>query len=263
VGKLVKNTIADGISLSSIALGTMRFRDKGLEKEELVDMMKYLYHELGVNTHHSSYEYNSYELYCQALTEFKKDSGVQLHHICKLSSPDFWEENFSKLSLKEKIHNELKSLKTERISVLQWLFRTEPINDEKRIPALHRSLHEIDEAFTEFIKEGIVGVVGTFPYSIAFGEEVSEYVTTNTGWISYHNFAEREYLDNLPSNQWMIGIRPLAAGKVVNSPQGEGGSQSVREALAFCFSDTRVKSNIMSINSMARAQQLQRIIATE
>lgn len=55
-----------------VALGTMRFADRGTSRDELVKLFSYLYHEAGVNVHHSSYEYNSYELYCDALAHFKK-----------------------------------------------------------------------------------------------------------------------------------------------------------------------------------------------
>ena len=62
----------NGVSLGPLALGTMRFADRGLTKEELVNLFSFLYDELGVNAHHSSYEYNSYALYCEALALFKK-----------------------------------------------------------------------------------------------------------------------------------------------------------------------------------------------
>jgi len=67
----------DGMVVSPLALGTMRFADKGQSKDELIKLFEYLYHELGINIHHSSYEYNSYPLYCDAVTQFKKK--VALH----------------------------------------------------------------------------------------------------------------------------------------------------------------------------------------
>ena len=58
--------------ISSIALGTMRFADKGTTKKELIKMFDFLYYEEGINIHHSSSEYSSYPLYCDAVTSFKK-----------------------------------------------------------------------------------------------------------------------------------------------------------------------------------------------
>ncbi len=62
----------DGASVGPVALGTMRFADRNRSKQELVDLFSYLYQEVGVNVHHSSYEYSSYHLYCDALKLFKK-----------------------------------------------------------------------------------------------------------------------------------------------------------------------------------------------
>jgi hypothetical protein len=55
-----------------IALGTMRFADKGRTKEELVSLFSFLLSDLNIDIHHSSYEYSSYPLYCEALAAFKK-----------------------------------------------------------------------------------------------------------------------------------------------------------------------------------------------
>jgi predicted oxidoreductase len=274
--KLIVRRKINDIDVSLISLGTMRFYDKGLTKDDLVALLEYSYHELGINTHHSSYEYNSYDLYCKALAYFKKNKNLELHHICKLSSPDFKDKKFSKAQLKNSILSELKNLNADRISILQWLYRTEPIDDAVRIPALQESLAEIEDAFKEFIDEGIVGTVGLFPYTIEFGEEVAKNISSNTGWISYYNFMERGYIDNLPSNQWMIGLRPLAAGKIFDSGSDQFSSigeiaaeadlsaeeEKVMNALVYCFSDFRVKSNVISINSLIRAKQLKRIFGT-
>jgi hypothetical protein len=71
-GKLTANRIINNCSISPIALGTMRFKDKGATKEDLVNLFSLLYNEGGINVHHSSYEYSSYELYCDSIKSFKK-----------------------------------------------------------------------------------------------------------------------------------------------------------------------------------------------
>jgi aryl-alcohol dehydrogenase-like predicted oxidoreductase len=71
-GKLTANRKIGAIDISPIALGTMRFADKQTTKEEIADLLSFLYHETGINVHHSSVEYASYPLYCEALKDFKK-----------------------------------------------------------------------------------------------------------------------------------------------------------------------------------------------
>ena len=43
----------NGVSLGPLALETMRFADRGLTKEELINLFSYLYNELGVNADHN------------------------------------------------------------------------------------------------------------------------------------------------------------------------------------------------------------------
>jgi aryl-alcohol dehydrogenase-like predicted oxidoreductase len=273
MGELMARRYIDDISLGPIALGTMRFLDKGLSRKELADLIAYTYHELGINVHHSSYEYNSYELYCSALKELRQDKTLDLVHICKLSSPDFKEQKFSTVKLRNRIVAELKHLGIERIDILQWLYRTEPIDDDIREEGLKDSINEINAAFDSFVREGIIGTVGCFPYSIPFGKLIAEVVPQNKGWITYLNLLEQENLDNLPDNQWLIGIRPLAAGKIAMqfekiskgmSDAWDGDElkkmeSAIRLSLNYCLSDARVKTNIISISSRAHADSLLKI----
>jgi hypothetical protein len=60
------------MDFSPIALGTMRFAEKNCTEDDLLQLFNYLYYEIGINVHHSSYEYSSYPLYCNAVKKFKK-----------------------------------------------------------------------------------------------------------------------------------------------------------------------------------------------
>jgi hypothetical protein len=161
------------------------------------------------------------------------------------------------------------------MDVLQWLFRSEPLEDAIRLPKLREQSEEIDHCFRELIRKGLIGCVGTFPYSVPFGKEVSSGISSNTGWISYHNILETENSKNLPRGQWMIGLRPLAAGKVfevLNYREDDllnslipGTDLSRREkqiglALSYCCGFEEVKTNVLSINSMEQAKELKKII---
>jgi len=271
VTQLIAPREVNGIHISPVALGTMRFVDKGLSKEELTYLIEFLYKEVGINIHHSSYEYNSYSLYCDALHSIKYKADLK--HICKLSAPDFKEENFSSNSLREKVCKEIKTLGIERIDFLQWLFRSEPIDDVIRLDKLKDKLNDVEYCFQNLIQEGLIGVVGTFPYSVRFGKHVSERITNVSGWITYFNLLEQEYVDNL-SNEWMIGLRPLAAGRLLSHfqqlddamlqnivPLGNSKTEQVLHiCLAYCLANTQVKTNVLSVNSLEQAESLSRIL---
>ena len=274
-GKLIGNRKIGAIDISAVALGTMRFADKQISKEEIVDLLSFLYHDAGINVHHSSHEYISYTLYCEALKQFKKKSKAGIRHICKLSAPDFKEDKFLSSSLINRVKKELVALDAEHIDMVQWLYRTEPVEDEKRLKGLWESTEEIEYTFAKLIKEGLIGVVGTFPYSVSFGVNVSKTLESVSGWITYFNLMEPENLLNLPEGNWMIGIRPLAAGKIYDvliqlkekdfdrilPPSHLAKKEKIVQfCLSYCLMQEKVKTNILSINSLEQAKSIHRII---
>ncbi|MDQ3842642.1 MAG: hypothetical protein M3342_01310 [Bacteroidota bacterium] len=166
-------------------------------------------------------------------------------------------------------------MQIDRIDFLQWLFRTEPINDAIRLQKLEEARDEIDFTFQEFRKEGLVDSIGTFPYSVPFGTAVSQMLTTISGWITYFNLIEQENINNLPTDQWLIGLRPLAAGKVFSKFEqletktfdefiqvpGLSKTESMIDfSLRYCLMHQQVKTNVLSINSMEQAESIKRIL---
>jgi len=132
------------LGLSNITLGTMRFYDKNLSTKEVTHIIESCY-EIGIDCHHSSLEYNSYQLYLDAL----KSSSCknQIKHIVKLSSPHF-EDNplsFSSKSLEDKNDEKIKNLNIQQIDVLQWLVRSKPINDKDKLNILNLQTEEMEE----------------------------------------------------------------------------------------------------------------------
>ena len=159
---------------------------------------------------------------------------------------------------------------------MQWLFRTEPINDEIRLAKLEASLHEINHSFREFIREGIVGEIGTFPYTVPFGIAVTERIANVSGWITYFNLVEQENIKHLPTGQWLIGLRPLAAGRVfslfnqwleaalndwLDTPHLNRTESIINLCLSYCLMHRDVKTNVLSINSMEQAKSLKKIMS--
>jgi hypothetical protein len=152
------------------------------------------------------------------------------------------------------------------------LYRAEPINDEVRIPHLQDSAAEIEDTFKQFQGEGIIGTVGSFPYTVPFGRTTVAIIPSHAGWITYFNVLEQEYIQNLPAGQWLIGLRPLAAGKIfeqlasipgellqelVSSAGTDKKEDLFQLAINFCLTPVdRVKTNVLSIHTLPEAQKL-------
>ena len=156
------------------------------------------------------------------------------------------------------------------------MFRTEPLNDEKRLDILNEEAQIIEDAFEKFKKEGLIGEVGTFPYSTFFGKQISSKIHSNKGWITYFNLLESENINNLPLNQWMIGLRPLAAGNVFlafNKLDNQVFKQLVEvedfskeecilyHSLHYCLLQDCVKSNVLSINTIEQANKIKKVLS--
>jgi aryl-alcohol dehydrogenase-like predicted oxidoreductase len=169
---------------------------------------------------------------------------------------------------------ELRNLNTDRIDFLQWLFRSEPIDDSVRLPRLIQQQAEVQYGLQQLVKEGLVGVVGSFPYTIEFGEKLQQLVPAATGWITYFNILEQENLKQLPEDFWMIGLRPLAAGKAIAALETAGIDElrlisqldlpdrevTLAAALQFCLDETRISTHVLSINSLEKAAELSRVL---
>jgi aryl-alcohol dehydrogenase-like predicted oxidoreductase len=245
VGELKEN-----LNLSGITLGTMRFVDKGLSVNQIQNIIEKSF-EVGIDVHHSSFEYNSYELYKTALAKTAVKSKIK--HIVKLSSPHFDEKEFSSKKLVDLIDRELISLKVDCIDVLQWLVRSTPINDHDRIKILIQQKDLINSSFAQLKKEGKIKSVFSFPYSIPFAQEVID-IDEVDGVISYLNKNETEY-QYLANKHPFIAIRPFNAGHLVTTENYE---MDIQNCLTFVRNHTNVITQIVSINSLNHLKTISR-----
>ena len=239
--KLIKQ-----FSLSKITLGTMRFLDKNLSVDDVIKLIEQA-HSMGINTHHSSLEYNSYDLYTNAL--YKTSVNKKIKHIVKLSSPHFEENSFSEKKLEEKIDAQLQNLNIDCIDVLQWLIRSKPINDKDRINILKNQKKEIEFTLEKLKKKGKIKSVFSFPYSVPFAKKVLE-LTQIDGIISYLNKEEIDYSEFANTNPF-IAIRPLFAGNLVNNSSNEFiKNNSIKNSMLFSMNHKKVISTVVGINSI-------------
>lgn len=228
------------LNLSAITLGTMRFKDKNLQKKDVVNLIEKAY-DIGIDTHHSSFEYDSYDLYLEALKA--ANCKLEIRHIVKIAAPHFEDKRFSISLLQERVENQLKELNIECIDVLQWLVRSKPINDSARLQILTTFKDEINECLLDLKKEGKVKSVFSFPYSLNFSKEIIGFKQVD-GIISYLNTQEREY-SKLANKLPFIAIRPLFSGRLVEKSNQK---RSVIENIKFVQNHSQVLTQIISIN---------------
>lgn len=133
------------LDVSTLCFGPMRAANKsGVADNTSKEGARALHAALDadVNFVHSSYEYGVRWMMNEALKDHPKRNDI--HHIIKLPVPD-WKDNgqFDAAKFRMRIEEALSDLVTDRIAVLQWMWRADPNDDEHRIPVLHDVVAEV------------------------------------------------------------------------------------------------------------------------
>ena len=168
----------------------------------------------GVNFIHSSYEYRTRWMMGRVLANHPGRS--ELHHVIKVPVPDSTDgDHFEADKFRLRIEEALTDLHTERISVLQWMWRSKPNTDERRLPLLGQIIDEVVDIFHRMRDEGKVGYLMTFPYTVPCGKKAIE-TGKFSGLIGFYNLVEMEMADLFGELQQrdmgFLAIRPLYQG---------------------------------------------------
>ena len=181
------------------------YTSDGVSASDLLNLL----HDSGIDTHHSSAEYDSHPRYLQALAA-SRASGRSFEHVVKLASPSFNSDFFDASQVKTAVDQELSDLGVERIASLQWLFRTpDPSDDETRLRLLRDQFEVLEGTFHELIECGKVANVSSFPYSLSFARATAALkpVSALANYLSLFELDALEVANNFES---LIAIRPFA-----------------------------------------------------
>ena len=165
----------------------------------------------GVNFLHSSYEYGTRWMMNEVLRDHPKRHDV--HHVIKLPVPD-WDDDgaFNEAKFRMRVEEALSELATDRIAVLQWMWRARPNDDEHRLPVLANAVEELTSVFEKMRDEGKVGYLMTLPYTVPAARAALD-TGAFSGLISFYNPIEMEMTEFFPemeaNNQGFLCIRPL------------------------------------------------------
>ena len=172
----------------------------------------------GVNFIHSSFEYKTRWMMSNVLKDHPKRHD--LIHVIKVPVPDFKDgDTFDPAKFRLRVEEALTELHTDRIAVLQWMWRSAPNNDERRVPMLPGIMDDVCEIFDRMRDEGKVGHLMSFPYTVASTQAAID-TGKFDGMIAYYNPIEMEMADLFDQmdkrDMGFLCIRPLYQGILVD-----------------------------------------------
>ena len=180
----------------------------------------------GVNCIHSSGDYGTRWMLSEILEKHPKRRDI--HHIIKMTSPDYEEEAFDPKVLRESVEESLRDLHTDRIAIVQHLQRGPRVakvdayaatGDKKRIDALPKVLPPLHETFEELKQEGKVGHLVSFPHTMGYAKAALD-TGTYEGIAHFLNVIEPEALEILDRLEdeglGFLAIRPLLQGMLTD-----------------------------------------------
>ena len=203
------------VTLPQLCLGAMRFDPKRLSVADGARLLAEA-HGLGADAWHTSTEYDTHAHFCESLRAFRRDApGARLTHVSKIAAPHFEDAGFDPKVLRGRVEAQLRDLGVERLDVVQWLARSKPVSDERRLPELAAMRDALDAEVGALRREGKVGAWTAFPYSKPWAAAFAEHPVCD-GLVTYLNLAELDYARDLDAmaarGDGFVAIRPLMAG---------------------------------------------------
>lgn len=167
----------------------------------------------GINFIHSSYEYGVRWMMHDVLKSHPERHN--LLHVIKAPVPDWDDEGFHADKFERIIDDALRDLCTDRIAMVQWMWRCRPHDESTRLPLLGKVQDELYSAFEALHDKGKVGHLGCFPYFPQSAANAMAHSAQKT-MIAYYNPLEMEMspiIDTLSEDRRsFLAIRPLFEG---------------------------------------------------
>lgn len=167
----------------------------------------------GINFIHSSYEYGVRWMLHEVLKDHPKRS--ELKHVIKVPVPDWDDADFDPDVFEAKVDEALRDLCTDRIDLVQWMWRCRPHEEAPRLRLLSTIRQRVIETAGRMKEKGKIGHLGCFPYFPQSGERAMAHQGIDV-LIAYYNLLEPEMgplVDKLDSlGKGFLAIRPLHEG---------------------------------------------------
>ncbi|MEC5210352.1 aryl-alcohol dehydrogenase-like predicted oxidoreductase [Psychrobacter sp. PL15] len=236
--------------MSPIVFGSMRMsQDKG-DEEYWAELLRQAYH-AGIDTIHSSMEYDSFTLLQSTLQRLSKiDNSIHFKHIVKLAEPHFSNDEYSSNRLNEKVNSYLEALQVDKLEAIQWMWRSN-LSDQKRVVNFTKQSKQIKEGIDSLKRKGLIETALCFPYSVEFMRKALK-LKVFDDFCVYRNPIEQEY-DEILSNckkGTAVSIRPFFADKAFVVKEGP------IKLLEYNFSEPAIRSTILSISSLSQLNEI-------
>lgn len=204
-------------------------------------------HAMGVDTLHSSTEYDSFPLFAEVLARLREmHPEIRFRHVVKLADPHFGEAGFDRARLGVRVKEYLDRLGIDQVDDVQWLWRNALDDDATRVSDFRAAASGIGTAVADLKREGLVGRLLCFPYSPAFAQEAVATAAID-GLVVYRNVDETEYDPAIhacaAAGKPCLIIRPFLAGKVIER-------RSPGQLLAFALDKPAIEAAILSTSSL-------------
>ena len=209
-----------------------------------------LIHDAGIDTIHSSHEYDADPVLLAALAAASK-TGRRFRHIVKLAEPGFDQDHFNGARLEAAVDRRLGELGAERLDCVQWLIRTpKPQEDQRTGAAVRDGLDDMAATIDRLVGAGKVGTVALFPYTGPIAATVLDHGLVSILTV-YLNRVEDDFTDLADRGATLIAIRPLAGGRLITDDP-----DSVATALRYPLLHPAVATVMVSVNSTAHLEAL-------
>lgn len=170
----------------------------------------------GINFIHSSYEYRLGSMTMMGEVLKGHPKRLDVHHVVKVPAPDFEDKDtFTEARFRQRVEEALRMFHAERISVLQYMWRSEPNTDERRVPMLPKIIDQVMAVYEKMRAEGKVGALMNFPYTVPAGRAA---LATGKfrGLIDYCNPMNVDMFELFPEMERrgmaFLAIRPFYEG---------------------------------------------------
>jgi aryl-alcohol dehydrogenase-like predicted oxidoreductase len=233
----------------SLIWGTMRMLAHTQEPAFWVDFFRDL-HQRGINTLHSSLEYDSFPLLCEVLRRLRKD-GITFRHMVKLAEPSFADTDFSPNRLLAKLQAYQHLLGTDCIHHVQWMWRSDLQHETNRVVTFTQQHADIHSAFAHLKSTGQAQQITCFPYTPGFADATLA-IPSLDGLTVYWNPQEQDYLPQMQAcvqhRKQVYTLRPFGAGQLHNTTSAE--------LLDFTFHTQLVTATVFTATRPAHLDQV-------
>jgi aryl-alcohol dehydrogenase-like predicted oxidoreductase len=204
-------------------------------------------------------------LLVEALKKLPNTKVKSLKFICKLANPHFGDNAFDAVRLKQSVERHLQELNTDRIDVLQWMWRIKPFNDDLRCDLFEDSVENLIESFESLVNEGKIGTVSCFPYSKDFMVRVRKHDVAQ-GQVNYLNLSQLDALE-YGLGPYTIALRGACVGdlgsvKNCNGLSLSGFNDPYRMIYRFPLLSPKVVTSVISLNSKSHMELASSVLDT-